>query len=184
MFLKKKVVSLKNLFSKCSWIGRISNYADYWSEKYSLHFKKFHFSGLWLFIWTLPEHVVRKWFKCFIFLRFSFSWFWIMNFSLNVQWLNNTYSNMRILLPQKVFEPIVWGTSFPVQKEKDMVDFRRNEARFSKKMLDTLQKHNTVTVLGIIEYSYIFYPLLLVLMMVQPKNSTLHDRMFYHRVSV
>ena len=91
---------------------------------------------------------------------------------------------MRIVLPQKVFEPIVWGTSFPVQKEKDMVDFRRNEARFSKKMLDTLQKHNTVTVLGIIEYSYIFYPLLLVLMMVQPKNSTLHDRKFYHRVSV
>ena len=83
---------------------------------------------------------------CFFF-RF-FSWFWIMNFSLNVQWVNNTntYSDMKIVLPQNIFELIVWGTSFPVQREKDMVDFRRNGARFSKKMLDTLQKHNTGTV--------------------------------------
>ena len=73
-----------------------------------------------------------------LFLRF-FSWFWIMNFSLNVQWVNNTtntYSDMKIVFPQNVFELIVWGTSFPVQREKDMVDFRRNGARFSKKMLD------------------------------------------------
>ena len=113
---------------------------------------------------------------CF-FLRF-FSWFWIMNFSLNVQWVNNTntYSDMKIVLPQNVFELIVWGTSFPVQREKDMVDFRRNGARFSKKMLDTLQKHNngTVQCWGLLNIAiFLSSPLSI---MVQPKNYTLHDR--------
>ena len=104
-----------------SWKYYRSKSCPNWSDSHGIS-KTYTFSDLYCF-----------------FFRF-FSWFWIMNFSLNVQWVNNTntYSDMKIVLPQNIFELIVWGTSFPVQREKDMVDFRRNGARFSKKMLDSL----------------------------------------------
>ena len=62
-YVDKKVSpekSLKKLLSKkflCSQVCRISNYADYGSEIYSLNFQKI--SSLQLFIQILPKYTVR-----------------------------------------------------------------------------------------------------------------------------
>ena len=62
-----------------SWKYYRSKSCHNWSDSHGIS-KTYTFSDLYCF-----------------FLRF-FSWFWIMNFSLNVQWVNNTntYSDMKI----------------------------------------------------------------------------------------